>query len=305
MEYGAQPFRSVLYMPGSKPRALEKARGLAADALILDLEDAVLPTEKVRARDLVAEAVAGRGFGRRVVLVRVNELKSEWGAADIAAASGAGADGVLLPKVECADDILRANELMERAGAPESIRIWAMMETARAVIAAPEVASSHPRLAGFVMGTNDLAKELYAAHVPDRAPLITSLGICLLAARAEGLVAVDGVFNAFKDGQGFREACRQSRDLGFDGRSLIHPDQIAIANEVFAPSREDIEHAEAQVAAFEAASARGEGVAVLDGRIVENLHVDMARRLLARARAIADLADESAPNVMSIKGAAV
>jgi citrate lyase beta subunit len=283
------PYRSVLYMPGSRPRALEKARSLPADALILDLEDAVAPGEKPRARELVGEAVEAGGYGGRRLLVRVNGLDTEWGEADLARACKAGPDAILLPKVETPADVHRAAELMQRHGAPEGCAIWAMMETPRAMLNAAAVAGAHPRLAGFVMGTNDLVKELGAAHTPQRLPLVASLGLCLLAARAEGLVCVDGVYNAFHDREGLRAACVQGREMGFDGKTLIHPDQIAVANEVFAPSAEDLALAREQVAAFEAAEARGEGVAVVDGRIVENLHVATARRLIARAAAIAEL----------------
>ncbi len=283
------PYRSVLYMPGSRPRALEKARSLPADALILDLEDAVAPAEKPRARDLVAEAVETGGYGRRRLLIRVNGLDTEWGEADVARASAAGPDAILLPKVETPADLARAADLMQRYGAPERCVIWAMMETPRAMLNAGALAGAHPRLEGFVLGTNDLVKELGAAHTPDRLPLIASLGLCLLAARAEGLVCVDGVFNAFQDADGLRAVCAQGRDMGFDGKTLIHPDQIAIANEVFAPTRDDLSLASEQVVAFEAAEARGEGVAVVNGRIVENLHVVTARSLLARAAAIAEL----------------
>lgn len=297
MEHSVQPFRSVLYMPGSKPRALEKARGLPADALILDLEDAVVPDEKARARALVCDAVRQGGYGGRKLLVRVNALDTEWGPADLAAAAAAGADAILLPKVERATDVVAAAELLTAHAAPRRTRLWAMMETPRAVLNAAAIAASHPRLEGFVMGTNDLAKDLGARQTPERTALLPSLGICLLAARAEGLVAIDGVHNAFQDVEGLRVACRQGRDLGFDGKSLIHPDQLAVANEVFGPSEAELALAERQVAAFEAAQARGEGVAVVDGRIVENLHVAEARRLLARAAAIAALAGGPAPAV--------
>jgi citrate lyase beta subunit len=279
MQRDAHPYRSVLYMPGSRPRALEKARTLAADALILDLEDAVAPAEKPRARDLVAEAVAAGGYGGRKLMIRINGLDTEWGEDDLARACAAGPEA----------DVVRAAELLAKHGTPERSRIWAMMETPRGVLNAGGIAAAHPRLEGFVLGTNDLAKDLGAAHTPDRLPLVTSLGLCLLAARAEGLVCVDGVYNAFQDAEGLRAVCVQGRDMGFDGKTLIHPDQIAVANEVFAPSADDVVLAESQVEAFEAAAARGEGVAVVDGRIVENLHVVAARRLLARAAAIAEL----------------
>jgi citrate lyase beta subunit len=287
MEHSIQPHRSVLYMPGSRPRALDKARSLPADALILDLEDAVLPAEKPRARELVSEALRAGGYGGRRLVVRINALDTEWGRADLAASAAALPDAILLPKVETPDDIRAAAALLD--GAPASVRLWAMMETPRAILNAGTIAASHPRLEGFVMGTNDLAKDLGAAQTADRMALVPSLAICLLAARAEGLIAIDGVHNAFRDLEGLRAACIQGRDLGFDGKTLVHPDQIEVANAIFAPTPEEIARAEAQVDAFEAATARGEGVAVLDGRIVENLHVAMARRLLARAEAIAAL----------------
>lgn len=290
MESLVHPYRSVLYMPGSKERALEKARGLAADALILDLEDAVAPAEKLNARDLVAAAVRAGGYGRRKLLVRTNGFDTEWGEADLAAAAAAGPDAVLVPKVERAADIEKTAALLEAAGAPEHTRIWAMIETPRAILNSGAIAASHPRLEGFVAGTNDLVKDLGAAHTPDRTPLIAALGLTLLAARAEGLVCVDGVYNAFQDDEGLRAVCIQGRDMGFDGKTLIHPAQLAVTNEVFAPSEADIALAREQVAAFEAAEARGEGVAVVNGRIVENLHVVTARRLLAKAEAIAALA---------------
>lgn len=286
MEHNTQPYRSVLYMPGSRPRALEKARSLPADALILDLEDAVAPAEKERARELVAEAVETGGYGMRRLLIRVNGFDTQWGEADIARASKAGPHAILVPKVEKPEDIHRVVDLMKEHGAPDHTRIWAMMETPRGMLNAGIIATAHPLLEGFVIGTNDLVKDLGAAHTPDRQPLIASLSLCLLAARAEGLVCVDGVHNAFQDKEGLRAVCVQGRDMGMDGKSLIHPDQIAITNEVFAPSADDLELASAQVEAFEDAEARGEGVAVLNGRIVENLHVASARRLLARAAAI-------------------
>ena len=294
MQHSDQPYRSVLYMPGSKPRALEKARTLAADALILDLEDAVTPAEKPRAREVIAEALAQGGYGMRRILIRVNHYDTEWGPEDLVAAAKAAPHAVLLPKVEKPEDIQRAAQIIAEAGAPEATTIWAMMETPRGVLNAAAIAGAHDRLEGFVMGTNDLAKDLGAAQTPDRIALVPSLAICLLAARAEGLIAVDGVYNAIKDADGLRAACRQGKDLGFDGKTLIHPDQLAVANEVFAPSAADVELAQTQVAAFEEAEARGEGVAVVNGRIVENLHVVTARKTLARAAAIAAMAAAAA-----------
>ncbi len=289
MEAGDRPYRSMLYMPGSKERALDKARSLPADALILDLEDAVAPAEKPMARDLVAAALSEGGYAPRTVLVRINGLDTEWGAEDLSAACAAGPDGVLIPKVETADAVRKVAARMVRAGAPETMTIWAMMETPRAMLNAAAIAGAHPRLAGFVLGTNDLVKDLGAAHTPDRTPIVIGLGLCLLAARAEGLVCVDGVYNAFRDDQGLRAVCVQGRDMGFDGKTLIHPAQLDVTNAVFAPAPDEIEAARAQIAAFEAAEARGEGVAVVDGRIVENLHVVAARRLLSRAAVIARL----------------
>jgi citrate lyase beta subunit len=289
MEHNHHPYRSVLYMPGSNPRALDKARSLAADALILDLEDAVLPSEKPRARDLVAEAVEAGGYGPRKLVIRINGLGTEWGEADLARAVRAAPDAVLVPKVDTPEQIRDIAARMEALDADPRTSIWAMMETPLAMLNAGGIAAAHPRLAGFVLGTNDLAKDLGAAHTPDRLPLLTSLSLCLLAARAHALVCIDGVYNAFQDDEGLRAACRQGREIGFDGKTLIHPRQLAVANEVFAPARDEIDLARQQVEAFETASARGEGVAVVNGRIVENLHVATARRLLARAEAIANL----------------
>ncbi len=289
MQNQSHPYRSVLYMPGSNPRALDKAKSLAADALILDLEDAVAPSEKLRARELVVEAVRAGGYGRRKLIVRINAFSTEWGEADLAAVAACGADAILLPKVDAPGDITAAAERM--GNAPEKTRIWAMMETPLGALEANAIAGAHPRLEGLVLGTNDLMKELGCAARPDRMPLLAALSLCLMAARAHGLVCIDGVYNAFRDDEGLRAECEQGRALGFDGKTLIHPAQIAVANEVFAPTEAELEHARAVVAAFEEAQARGEGVAVLDGRIVENLHVETARRTIARAETIAALAD--------------
>ncbi|MEM7270039.1 MAG: CoA ester lyase [Pseudomonadota bacterium] len=285
-----RPRRSMLYMPGSKPRALEKARSLPADALILDLEDATPPAEKDAARDAVANALAEGGYGARELLIRVNGLDTDWGADDLSAAAGAAAHAVLVPKVENAEMVA---EVAARLGdAPLSI--WAMIETPRGVLNAAEIASADPRMAGFVMGTNDLVKELRAEHAPDRAPVATSLSLALLAARAAGIACIDGVYNAFKDEDGLRAECEDGRARGFDGKTLIHPAQLAIANEVFGPSEAALAEAREQLAAFEAVEAAGQGVAVVNGRIVENLHVETAKRLIAEAEAIEALA-ASAP----------
>lgn len=284
----ARPRRSALYMPGSKPRALDKARSLPADVLLLDLEDAVAPAEKAEARRLVAEVVAARGFGGREVVVRVNGLDTPWGADDLAAAAASRPDAILLPKVDDAAQVAAAAQRLDAAGVPDSVALWAMMETPRGVLRAEGIAAA-PRMACFVLGTNDLAKDLRAEHRADRLPLLPALGQCLLAARAAGLACLDGVYNAFRDIDGLRAECEQGRAMGFDGKTLIHPDQLAVANAVFAPSPAALEQAQVFVAAYEAAVAAGQGVAVVDGRIVENLHVENARRLLAEAAAIAQL----------------
>jgi (3S)-malyl-CoA thioesterase len=274
----------VLYIPASKERALEKARELPADAIIFDLEDAVLPEEKARARTLLATELMQADFGPRLRLVRVNGLETPWGAADLLAfANHPGADAVLVPKVSGPEDL---EAVARRVAKP----LWAMMETARGCLNAAAVAA-HPRLQGMVMGTNDLARELGARARADRLPLMAALGTCLMAARAEGKLIVDGVFNAFRDETGLRAECEQGRDMGFDGKTLVHPAQITVANAVFAPSDEDLSLAQRQIAAFAEARGRGEGVAVVDGRIVENLHVATAEAMLAKAKAIAALAE--------------
>lgn len=282
MTQSMRPYRSVLYIPGSNARALDKARGLAADAIIFDLEDAVAPDTKDEARATLRAELDAGGYGNRTKLVRINGFDSPWGNADIQAFRNAGIDGVLLPKVNSAYDIETLADMMS------DVAIWAMMETASGVLNAKEIAA-HPRLAGIVMGTNDLVKELGARPGPDRAEIMTALQLSLIAARADGVPIVDGVYNAFKDEDGLRRECEQGRDLGFDGKTLIHPAQVAIANEVFAPSEADLDLAHRQIAAFEEAESAGKGVAVVDGKIVENLHVVTARALIAKAGAIAAL----------------
>ncbi|KGB81215.1 malyl-CoA thiolesterase [Rhodovulum sp. NI22] len=282
MDQNARPYRSVLYIPGSKERALDKARGLAVDAIIFDLEDAVAVEEKANARTLLAETLKVGGYGARAKIVRINGLDTDWGRADIAAVAGCGADAILIPKVGSAADVQAVAELVP------DVPLWAMMETSAGMLHAEEIAA-HPRMAGFVMGTNDLAKELKCRFRADRLPMLTALQLCLMAARMHGIVAVDGVYNAFKDEEGLKAECDQGRDLGFDGKTLIHPAQVAIANAAFAPTEEEIDLARRQIAAFEAAEAAGQGVAVVDGRIVENLHIVTARETLAKAEAIAGL----------------
>ncbi|WP_374422529.1 CoA ester lyase [Paracoccus sp. (in: a-proteobacteria)] len=273
-----RPYRSVLYIPASNARAMEKARTLSADAIIFDLEDAVTPAEKLPARDLLARALLA-DYGGRTRIVRINGLDTEWGEGDARAFAGA-ADAVLVPKVGRAADLDRVAALVP--GAP----LWAMMETPAGMLNAAAIAA-HPRLQGMVMGTNDLLKDLGARTRPDRQPLMAGLGLCLLAARAHGRVIVDGVYNAFQDAAGLRAECEQGRDMGFDGKSLIHPAQLEAANEIFAPDADELDLARRQIAAFEQARAEGRGVAVLDGRIVENLHVETARARLKLAEAIA------------------
>ncbi len=259
---------------------MEKARDLAADAIIFDLEDAVSPEEKPRARVLLAEVLKGWDFGARARIVRVNGLETLWGAEDLAAfAAHPGVDAVLVPKVNAAADL---DAVAAQATAP----LWAMIETAKGCLNAVAIAA-HPRLEGMVMGTNDLARELGARFRPDRLPLMAGLGAAVLAAKAEGKVIVDGVYNAFRDEEGLRAECEQGRDMGFDGKTLIHPAQLLIANEVFAPSDEDLDLARRQIDAFAEAQLRGEGVAVVDGKIVENLHIVTAKAMLRKAAQIA------------------
>ena len=278
-----RPFRSVLYIPGSKERALEKARSLAADAIIFDLEDAVAPDEKAAARQVLAQALAEGGYGHRARIVRINGLDSPWGAEDLAVfGSHPEVEAVLVPKVNWAADL---DAVAAVTGKP----LWAMMETALGMLNAGQIAA-HPALAGMVMGTNDLAKELGSRQRADRLPMQAGLGLCLLAARAYGRVIVDGVYNAFKDEAGLLAECAQGRDMGFDGKTLIHPAQLAIANAAFTPSVAELDLAHRQIAAFNAATAVGQGVAVVDGKIVENLHIVTAQAVLGKAQMIAALA---------------
>ncbi|MEL7300918.1 MAG: CoA ester lyase [Pseudomonadota bacterium] len=280
-----RPYRSVLYIPGSKARALEKAKTLPVDAIIFDLEDAVAMSEKANARALLAATLAEGGYGPRAQIVRINGMDTEWGEDDLATIAAIGSEAILLPKVNSAADILALAARLDTIPEAVQTRIWAMMETPQGVLNAAEIARA-PRMAGMVMGTNDLAKDLGTRSTPDRAPLLAALSQCLLAARAAGIVIVDGVFNAFKDEDGLRAECTQGRDFGFDGKTLIHPAQVAIANAAFAPTDAEIDLATRQIAAFEEAEAAGQGVAVVDGRIVENLHIETARATLAKVQAI-------------------
>ena len=286
-----RPRRSVLYMPGSNARALEKARTIAADALIFDLEDAVAPSAKAEARSAVGAALLEGGYGKRERIVRVNGLDTDWGRDDVAAAASMKADAILFPKISSGRDLAGAAEAMEETGVRDDIALWAMMETPASMLKASEIAAAHPRLTCFVLGTNDLAKELGAAHTPERLPLLVPVSLCLLAARAHGLACIDGVHNAIRDAKGFRAACVQSRAMGFDGKTLIHPSQVGPCNEVFAPTRDELDLARRQVAAYAEAEAAGRAVAVVDGRIVESLHVVAARRTLAADRLIREISE--------------
>jgi citrate lyase subunit beta/citryl-CoA lyase len=280
-----RPRRSVLYMPGSNPRALEKARTLPADALILDLEDAVAPDAKDMARNQVCEAVKAKGFGKREVVIRINGLATAWGRADLEAAVAAAPDAILVPKVSRSGDLDAVDSKIE--GRP--IALWAMMETPFAILKAAEIAGTGGKLACLVMGTNDLIKEFHGVHTPDRQNLSAALGICVAAARAYGLAIIDGVYNDINNADGFQESCKQARAFGFDGKTLIHPSQLEPCNAVFAPSPADVDAARKIIAAFDLPENKGKGAIALDGRMVELLHAEIARDTVALADAIAAL----------------
>ncbi len=275
--------RSVLYMPGANERALVKAREIPADALILDLEDAVAPAAKAEARARVCDAAASGDYGSRVVTIRVNAIGTEWHEDDVRAAAGAGPDAVVVPKVSSPEEVHAVARALDAGGAPATTRIWAMLETPAAVLDAARIASASERLATLVMGTNDLVKELYAEPVSDRGPLLSSLSLCVLAARATGRMILDGVYNDVRDLEGFAAECRQGRSYGFDGKTLIHPGQVEPCNRAFSPSEDEIERAHRVIDAFEEAERAGSGVATVDGAMIENLHVEIARRVLALA----------------------
>ncbi len=281
------PLRSVLYMPSSNAKALEKAKTLPVDGIILDLEDAVAPDAKPAARDAACAAVRSGEYGRRTLTIRVNGIGTEWHDADLAAASEAGPDGIVVPKVGSAAEVEQLVAAMEAAGAPETTKLWAMIETPVAILDCLAIARASDRLAVLVMGTNDLVKELYAEHVPGRAPILPSLHTALLAARAAGIAIVDGVYNDVKDTDGFLAECEQGRQMGFDGKTLIHPGQVEGANAAFAPSEQAVDDARGLIAAWE--DGAGSGVVTYNGRMVENLHVESARRTLSIAEAIAAL----------------
>ena len=283
-----RPRRSVLYMPAANERALEKAKTIPCDALIFDLEDAVAPDAKEGARAQACAAASSGAYGHREVTIRCNGLDTQWGPADIAAAAGSGAAAVVIPKVGGVADLDRVAAALDAAGAPATMRIWAMVETPTAILDVRAIAA-HPRVAALVMGTNDLARELRAALVPGRHPLVPHLATAVLAAREAGTVILDGVYNDIQDADGFRAECVQGAEMGFDGKTLVHPSQVEPCNEVWAPTAEQVEHARRVIAAFDEAVADGRGVVTVDGRMIENLHVDNARRTLAVADAIAAL----------------
>lgn len=292
MSGGIRPRRSVLYMPGSNARALDKAKTLAADSLIFDLEDAVAPEAKATARHMVCETVRRGGYGRRELVVRVNGLGTPWGYDDLVAVATCGADAVLVPKVESADMLQHTLRVLIAHGAPDAFALWGMLETPRGILRAADIAATSPRLEALVMGTSDLAKELHARPTRDRLPFLTSLELCVLAARAYGLAALDGVHLDLNDDEGFAYACAQAAALGFDGKTLIHPKTIDVANAAFAPALEEVEAARTIIAAHAQAVAQGKGVVVVNGQLIENLHVDSAQRTVALADAIRALAQE-------------
>jgi citrate lyase subunit beta / citryl-CoA lyase len=286
-----RPRRSVLYMPSSNERALEKAKSIPCDALILDLEDAVAPDAKPAAREAACKAAASGDYGRREVTIRVNGADTEWHSDDLRAACAAGPDAIVVPKVNSADAVLELIEAMAGHDAPEHTKLWAMVETPYAMLHAEEIAAASEQLTVLVMGTNDLAKELYAEHVPGRQPLLAGLGIALLAARATGKAILDGVYNDVKNVDGFLAECRQGREMGFDGKTLIHPGQVDGANEAFAPSEQAVEDARGILKAWE--DGKGSGVVTYNGRMVENLHVESAQRTLSIHDAIVTLSTDA------------
>jgi citrate lyase subunit beta/citryl-CoA lyase len=289
----ARPRRSVLYMPGSNARAMEKAREIPADALILDLEDAVAPDAKEEARAQVVNAVTQGGYGKREIVIRVNGLDTPWGIEDIKAAVKARPQAILVPKINSADDVARAETALMQAGAEDGLQLWCMIETPLAILNIQSIAAKarepRSRMTAWVMGTNDIAKELRAAHTPDRVPMLASLGLAIVAARAYGLVALDGVYNDIKDEAGFVAVCEQGRDMGFDGKTLIHPSQVGPCNRIFSPDPETVAFARKTIEAFELPENKGKGVLKVDGRMVEILHAEIAKRTVAIADAIAEL----------------
>ena len=281
----SRPRRSVLYMPGANTRALEKAKSLPADSLILDLEDAVAPDAKAQARENIRAALV-TGFGYREAVVRINGLNTQWGLDDLRAFADTKADAILLPKVESASQIREVASLLKQFNPASTMKIWAMIETPLAIFKLPEIASSHPMLEALVLGTSDLVKDLHARHTPSRVETQTALSLSVLAARAHQLCVLDGVHLSLDDEDGLRQSCIQGREMGFDGKTLIHPSQIALANQIFGPSLEEIDEARQRITAYEAAISSGAGIAVLNGKLVEELHIQDAKRILALANAI-------------------
>lgn len=282
-----RPCRSMLFMPASNQRALEKAQTLSSDGVIFDLEDAVAPDAKADARKLAAEALASGAYGQRLRVLRINGLDTNWWRDDLAAASTVKPDAILIPKVDSPDILERVEEEMAWLGGFDSVALWSMIETPKAFLRLEALAEATDRQTTWVIGTNDLVKDLRAAHTKDRMPVMMALSNALLVARAYGLSILDGVYGNFRDAEGFVVECKQAKDMGFDGKTLIHPSQIEGANSVFAPSGEELALARRMIAAFEEAKAAGKGVAVLDGRMVEELHVQTAREQVAMAEAIA------------------
>lgn len=292
-DIAARPRRSVLYMPGSNARALDKAKEIPADALILDLEDAVAPDAKEEARAQVCAAVKGGGYGKREIIIRVNGLDTPWGRDDIKAAAAVAPHAILVPKINSAADVERAEEVLSDAGAKPGLQLWCMIETPLATLNIQSIAQKArepgSRMSVWVMGTNDIAKELRAAHTPDRVPMLASLGLALIAARAYGLVILDGVYNDIKNEEGFAAICEQGRDMGFDGKTLIHPSQVGPCNTIFSPDPETVAFARKTIEAFELPENKGKGVLKVDGKMVEILHAEIAKRTVAIADAIAEL----------------
>jgi citrate lyase subunit beta/citryl-CoA lyase len=284
-----RPRRSAMYTPGANERALEKGRDVPADILIMDLEDGVAPDAKDSARDNILRVLGEGGYGRREIGVRINGAGSEWHEQDVASIAASGANMLVVPKVDSPDTVIAINKLMEAANAPADMQIWCMIETARGVLNANEIAAAHPRIGALLIGSADLTKDLRAQHMPDRLPLMTSIQLCVLAARANDLTVLDSPFFDLSDDEGFLESCRQGRSMGFDGKTLLHPKTVAGANAIFGPSDEEIAWAHKITAAHEAALAEGKGVTLVDGQLVEGLHVEEAQRLVRMAETIKEL----------------
>jgi len=289
MPSSSRPRRSVLYMPGANTRAMEKGRTLPADVLIFDLEDSVAPDLKATARQNIVDAVKQGGYGKREIVVRANPLGTPWGHEDITTLARCGADAMLIPKVESADTVRQVAALMEANGAPDDMAIWCMIESPRGVLHAEEIADASPRMGALILGTADLGKELRATDTLDRIPFLTSLQLCVLAARAAGISILDAVFFDLNDDDGFVQACKLGKEMGFDGKTLIHPKTIAAANSAFAPSEEEIAWSKKIMVAHKEALKEGKGIVLVDGKLVENLHIVTAQRMVAMADAIKEL----------------